>query len=80
MPKPGSKSHHESVPAHFERGQGVLMKAYYVIASLAAIALGGCTVYPTAPVAYTQPAVVTTPAPTVAPAYVAPAGSAVIVR
>jgi hypothetical protein len=56
------------------------MKAYYVIASLAALALGGCTVYPTAPVAYTQPTVVTTPATTVAPAYVAPSGSAVIVR
>lgn len=56
------------------------MKARYIIASLAAIALGGCTVYPTAPVAYTQPTVVTTPAQTVTPAYVAPAGSAVIVR
>lgn len=57
------------------------MKAYYVIASLAAMALGACTVYPTAPVAYTQPAVVTTPATTtVTPAYVAPSGSAVIVR
>jgi hypothetical protein len=55
------------------------MKAYYVLASLAAIALGGCAVYP-APVAYQQPTVVTAPAATVAPAYVAPSGSAVIVR
>jgi hypothetical protein len=54
------------------------MKAYYLIASLAASALGGCAVYP-APVAYQQPTVVTTPA-TVTPAYVAPSGSAVIVR
>jgi hypothetical protein len=54
------------------------MKAYYLLASLAAIALGGCAVYPT-PVAVQQPTVVTTPA-TVAPAYIAPSGSAVIVR
>ena len=55
------------------------MKAYYLLASLAAIALSGCAVYPT-PVAYTQPTVVTAPATTVAPAYVAPSGSAVIIR
>jgi hypothetical protein len=55
------------------------MKAYYLLASLAAIALSGCAVYPT-PVAVQQPTVVTTPATTVTPAYVAPAGSAVIVR
>jgi len=58
------------------------MKSFYLVASLAAIALCGCTVYPTTPVAVQQPAaVVTTPATTVTtPAYVAPSGSAVIVR
>ena len=54
------------------------MKTCYLLASLATIALGGCAVYPT-PVAYQQPTVVTTPT-TVTPAYVAPSGSAVIVR
>jgi hypothetical protein len=55
------------------------MKAYYLLASVAAIALGGCTVYPTAPVAYQQPTVVTTPAPVaVSPTYVTPSGSVII--
>jgi hypothetical protein len=54
------------------------MKACYLISSLAALALGGCAVYPTAPVAYTQPAVVTAPATTVAPAYVAPSGTVIV--
>ena len=56
------------------------MKAYYLIASIAVAALSGCAYYQTPPVAYTAPAVVTTPSTTVTPAYVAPAGSAVIVR
>jgi hypothetical protein len=80
MPLPGNKVHPEPVPAHSERGvKELLMKAYCLLASLAAIALSGCAVYPT-PVAYTQPTVVTAPATTVAPAYVAPSGSAVIIR
>jgi hypothetical protein len=49
------------------------MKARYVIASLFAIALGGCTVYPTTPVV-TQP-VVTTPATTITPA---PSGTVIV--
>jgi hypothetical protein len=45
------------------------MKAYYLLAPLAAVALAGCTVY--RPVAYTP--VVTTPTPVaVAPTYVVP--------
>ena len=57
------------------------MKAYYLIASLAVAALSGCAYYQTPPVAYTAPAVVTTPsAPRTTPADVAPAGSAGIVR
>jgi len=45
------------------------MRAHYLLAPLAAIALAGCTVY--RPVAYTP--VVTTPAPVaVAPTYVVP--------
>jgi hypothetical protein len=40
------------------------MKAYFLLAPLAAVALAGCTVY--RPVAY-QPAVVTTPPVAVAP-------------
>ena len=47
------------------------MKAHYLIAPLAAIALAGCTVYRPAPVAYAP--VVTTPAAVaVSPTYVVP--------
>ena len=46
------------------------MKAHYLLAPIAAIALAGCTVY--RPVAYSPP-VITTPAPVaVAPTYVVP--------
>lgn len=45
------------------------MKAYYLLAPVAAIALAGCTVY--RPVAYT-PAVATPAAVAVAPTYVVP--------
>jgi tetrahydromethanopterin S-methyltransferase subunit D len=44
------------------------MKAHYLLAPLAAIALAGCTVY--RPVAYTP--VVTTPAPVATTTYVVP--------
>jgi hypothetical protein len=49
------------------------MKAHYLIAPLAAIALAGCTVYRPAPVAYAPAPVVTTPAAVaVSPTYVVP--------
>ena len=41
------------------------MKAYYLLAPLGALAFAGCTVV--RPVAYEQPAVVTTPSVAVAP-------------
>ena len=50
------------------------MKAYYLLAPIAAIALAGCAI--NKPVAY-QPAVVTTPAVAVAPTYVAPSTTVV---
>jgi hypothetical protein len=52
------------------------MKAIYLLLGVAASTLAGCTVY--RPVAY-EPTVVTTPATVaVAPAYVAPSSSTVI--
>ena len=53
------------------------MKAYYLIASIAAIALSGCAYHAAPPVAY-QPALVTSPSVAVAPAYVAPAGTLIV--
>ena len=50
------------------------MKAYYLLAPIAAIALAGCAI--NKPVAY-QPAVVTSPAVAVAPTYVAPSTTVV---
>lgn len=59
------------------------MKAYYLLAPIAAVAFAGCTVV--RPVAY-QPVVTTPAAVTVTPSdsgsttYVAPAGSTLLIR
>jgi hypothetical protein len=64
--------HHTRAVSSVE--QELLMKAYYLLAPLGAIALAGCTVY--RPVAV-EPAVVT-PSVAVAPTYVTPPNTVVL--